>query len=77
LRNLIVHSAPTVSQELADYCKIPTSMTFDFKEGELLHVELHHLQSIECFLDQYLCALNISILEKANGPIGGWLSPKE
>ena len=76
LRNLIVHSAPSVSPELADYCSIPTAMTFDFKEGEPLQVELHHLQSIECFLDQYLSALNISLLEKANGPINTWISPK-
>jgi hypothetical protein len=71
LRNLIVHGASNVSKELAAYCQIQTSMTFDFKEGELLHVELHHLQSIECFLDQYLSALNISLIEKANGMIAG------
>jgi len=74
LRNLIVHSAPKVSSELSQYCSIPTAMTFNFKEDQPLHVELHHLQSIECFLDQYLSALNISLLERAKGPIDTWVS---
>lgn len=76
LRNLIVHSASTVSSELAQYSAIPTAMTFNFKKDEPLHVELHHLQSIECFLDQYLSALNISLLEKAKGPIHTWVPSK-
>ena len=76
LRNLIVHSASSVSSELSAYCAIPTAMTFDFKENEDLHVELHHLQSIEWFLDQYLSALNVSLLERAKGPIETWVSPK-
>jgi len=44
-------------------------MTFNCKEGDDLNVALHQLQKIECFLDQYLSAFNISLLEKADGPI--------
>lgn len=67
LRNLIIHGASTVSKELEELCKIKTNMSFDFKCGETLKVELHHLQSIECFMDQYLTALNIALIEKGRG----------
>jgi hypothetical protein len=69
LRNLIVHGAPCVSSELSEFSKRPTSMSFDFVEGAPLIVRLHHMQSIECFADQLLTALNISLLEKAIGPL--------
>lgn len=74
LRHHVTHGAPTVSKELADLSGGPTSLTFDFVAGQPLDVKLHHLQSVECFVDQLLSALNISLLEKANG---GPLVPKE
>lgn len=72
LRHHVVHGAPTVSAELAAHSGKPTSLTFDFTEGEPLDVKLHHLQSVECFIDQLLGALNLSLLEKAiGGPLLG------
>jgi hypothetical protein len=67
LRNHIKHSATHVTPELAEACAIRTNMGFSFKEGDALVVELHHLMAIECFVDQYLTALNISLLELVHG----------
>ncbi|TIV81765.1 MAG: hypothetical protein E5V66_23470 [Mesorhizobium sp.] len=69
LRHLIVHGAATVSDRLAALSNTPTSMTFDFVAGEPLDVKLHHLQSIECFCDQLLTAINMSLMERAVGPL--------
>ena len=69
LRHHIVHGMPTVTAELANLSNRPTSLTFNFKEGAPLKVELHHLQSVECFVDQLLNALNLSLLEKAYGTL--------
>jgi hypothetical protein len=71
LRNHITHSAPNVTEELADACNIKGSMGFDFKAGAELKVELFHLMAIECFIDQYLAALNMSLLELVYG-YGHW-----
>lgn len=67
LRNLIVHGAAIVSDELEACCQILARMTFSFKAGEPLVVDIHHLQSIECFIDQYLNALNVALLELGIG----------
>lgn len=64
LRNSFTHGAKTVSKELADFSKLPHSMLFDFKENEELQIELIHLQSVECFCNQLLSALNLSLVEK-------------
>ena len=69
LRHHIVHGMPTVTAELANLSNRPTSLTFDFTEGAPLKVALHHLQSVECFIDQLLSAVNLSLLEKAIGPL--------
>lgn len=71
LRNHITHSAPTVTQELEESCKIKGSMGFNFSAGAELKVELFHLMAIECFIDQYLTALNMSLLELVYGK-GHW-----
>lgn len=71
LRNHITHSAPSVTLELSESCKIKGSMGFDFREKNALQVELIHLMSIECFVDQYLSALNLSLLELIHGH-GHW-----
>ncbi|USJ28601.1 hypothetical protein [Ensifer adhaerens] len=69
LRNLIVHGAATVSQRLAELSNTQNSLTFDFLADAVLDVRLHHLQSVECFCDQLLNAFNISLVEKAVGPL--------
>lgn len=69
LRNLVVHGAATVSQRLAELSNTPTSLTFDFQVEADLDVKLHHLQSVECFGDQLLTAFNMSLMEKALGPL--------
>ena len=67
LRHHVVHGLPTVSSKLAALSNRATSMTFDFTEGAPLDVKLHHLQSVEYFIDQLLGAFNLSLLEKARG----------
>jgi len=67
LRNHITHSATHVTAELAQACAINRNMGFEFKEGEPLTIELHHLMAIECFVDQYVNALNFALLEKVYG----------
>jgi hypothetical protein len=71
LRNHITHSAPHVTQELSESCEIKGNMEFSFQEGDQLKVELFHLMAIECFIDQYLTALNMSLLESIYG-YGHW-----
>lgn len=65
LRNCFAHGVTTVSKELAAFSQKPYSMMFDFIEGKPLTIELRHLQSVECFLDQLLTALNLSLIERA------------
>lgn len=65
LRNCFAHGVTTVSKELAEFSRKPHSMMFDFVEGKPLTIELRHLQSVECFLDQLLTALNLSLIERA------------
>jgi hypothetical protein len=69
LRHHVVHGAAVVSEKLGRLSNTTTSLTFDFVEGSPLDVKLHHLQSVECFSDQLLTAINLSLVEKAMGPI--------
>ena len=71
LRNHITHSAPTVTKELAKACQIAGNMGFSFNVGDPLEVKLFHLQAIECFLDQYLTAWNMALIESVYGK-GHW-----
>lgn len=65
LRNCFTHGVEVVTKDLSDFSAQPNSMLFDFKEGDPLNVQLHHLQSVECFLDQLLTAINLSLIERA------------
>ncbi len=65
LRNCFAHGMATVTKELSDFSQKPHSMLFDFVVGEPLSIELRHLQSVECFLDQLLTAINLSLIERA------------
>lgn len=65
LRNCFTHGVGTVTSELAEFSASPMNMGFDFKLGEKLDIKLRHLQFIECFVDQLLTALNLSLLERA------------
>lgn len=65
LRNCFTHGVGTVTSGLAEFSASPMNMGFDFKLGEKLDITLRHLQFIECFVDQLLTALNLSLLERA------------
>ncbi|MBM6581668.1 hypothetical protein ILT44_15835 [Microvirga sp. BT689] len=69
LRHHVVHGMGAVSERLAELSGTPTSLTFDFVAGAPLEIKLHHLQSVECFADQLLTALNLSLIERAIGPV--------
>jgi hypothetical protein len=69
LRNCFIHGAETVTKELAEFSAKPNSMDFDFKEGDPLKVELRHLQSVECFLDQFLTVINLSLIERSGNKL--------
>lgn len=66
LRNSLMHGAETVNPELGSLCGKPHSLGFTFKTGDRLSLELIHLQSIECFTDQLLTAINLSLFEHAD-----------
>lgn len=63
LRNSLMHGATTVNAELGRLMGKPHSLGFNLKEGDRLAMELIHLQSIECFMDQLLNAVNQSLVE--------------
>jgi hypothetical protein len=70
LRHLVIHGGAVVSNKLGRLSNTPTSLTFDFVPGAELDVKLHHLQSVECFCDQLLTTINLSLVEKAiDGPL--------
>jgi hypothetical protein len=69
LRHHVVHGAAVVSEKLGALSGTANSLTFDFAAGTALDVRLHHLQSVECFTDQLLSAFNLSLMEKALGPL--------
>ena len=66
LRNSLTHGAQTANAELASLCGKPHSLGFDFKEGDPLDLELWHLQAVECFTDQILTAVNVSLAQHAD-----------
>lgn len=63
LRHLLIHGEQTVPDELEAFCEKPHSMSFDFKAGDPLRVDLFHLQAFELFTDQLLNGLNLSATE--------------
>jgi hypothetical protein len=63
VRHLLVHGESIVIEEISNFCLKAHSLSFGFKKGEPLRVELHHLLAIECFVDQLLNALNKSLAE--------------
>ena len=65
LRNCVAHGVRITPKELSEFSTKPYAMFFDFQEGEPLKIELRHLQSIEAFTDQFLTAINYSLLELA------------
>ncbi len=74
LRHHVVHGAATVSEKLGALSNTGNSLTFDFVAGAL-DVRLHHLQSVECFSDQLLSAFNLSLMERALGPLRDLVRP--
>jgi len=60
LRHHIVHGAAVVSDRLG---RLRSGVFNGFAAGEPLEVHLYHLQTVECFCDQLLTALNISLVE--------------
>lgn len=68
LRNLLTHGQSTVSKTLGEFSRPPSNLGFDFKEGELIDVKLNHMMCVECFIDQLLTAINLSLIEIAEGP---------
>jgi hypothetical protein len=69
VRNGLTHGVTVVTAEIADACKKPHAMTFDFQEGKPLTIRLDHLQGIDYFCEQLLTALNFSLIEKVHGPL--------
>lgn len=69
VRHSLAHGVSVVTPELAEACKKPNRMTFDFEEGKPLVVHLYHLQGVDLFCDQLLTALNFSLVEKVYGPL--------
>lgn len=72
VRNCLTHGVSTVPKELADACKTPFRMSFDFEEGQPLSITLVHLQGVELFCHQLLTAINMSLVERAYGPAKDW-----
>lgn len=70
LRNCVTHGASRVSDRLATLSHQLVGDAFRFNEGDPLDVRLEHLMFIECFCDQLLTAINLSLVEKVMGPVG-------
>lgn len=68
LRNHITHGETHASKELADLCKLPHAVGFQFEEGEEISINLHHMQIVEMFINEFLTAMNASLIERAVGP---------
>ncbi len=69
VRHLVTHGENRVSRKLGDLCAAQPNLGMKFVEGELLEVSLRDLWIVEQFVDQLLNAINISLLEKAAGPM--------
>lgn len=63
LRNLLIHGVETANEELEQLSAKPHSLGLSFTKGQPLQLELLHLQAIECFSDQLLSAVNVSLVE--------------
>lgn len=63
VRNALMHGVAIVPPELATACKKPNAILFDLKEGEPLDINLRHLQGVDCFCEQLLSGINLSMLE--------------
>ena len=63
VRNALMHGVATVSPELATACKRLNAILFDLKEGDPLDIRLYHLQGVDCFCEQLLSGLNLSMIE--------------
>lgn len=63
LRNLLIHGVDEANDELEQLSAKPYSLGYDFKAGDSLELELRHLQAVECFAEQLLTAVNLSLVE--------------
>lgn len=79
IRHLVTHGEDKASKRLGDLCSAQPNLGMTFKESEQLEVKLQDLWIVEHFVDQLLNAINISLLEKAEGPLPrpGGAKPEE
>ena len=63
VRNCLIHGESIVPENLAEACKKPHALLFDFKTGAPFEVRLDHLEGVEFFCDQLLTGINITMLE--------------
>lgn len=69
IRHLITHGEDLVSKRLGDLCAAQPDLGMIFKEGEQLDVRLVDLWIVEQFIDSLLNTINLSLMEKAWGPL--------
>lgn len=69
LRNCLIHPNATVPKELGDFSSSKFNAGYDFKTGAPLTVTLQHLQCTECFLDQLLSGINMSLVERTGAKL--------
>jgi len=69
LRNCLIHPNAKVPKELGDFAASKLNIGYDFKEGDPLQVTLKDLQCTECFLDQLLTGLNLSLVERTGAKL--------
>lgn len=69
IRHLVTHGEDKVSKRLGDLCTAQPNLGMTFKEGERLEITLKDLWIVEHFTDTLLNAINISLMEKAVGPL--------
>jgi hypothetical protein len=63
VRHSLVHGVAEVTEELANACNKLHAMLFNFEKGKPLEINLYHLQGVDCFCEQFLTGLNISMVE--------------
>jgi len=69
LRNCLIHPNATVPKELGDFAASKFNTGYDFKTGAPLEATLKHLQCTECFLDQLLTGINLSLVERTGAKL--------
>ncbi|MFZ4748020.1 MAG: hypothetical protein ACOYLK_14215, partial [Sphingomonas sp.] len=69
IRHLVTHGEDKVSKRLGALCSAQPNLGMSFKESEKLEVRLQDLWVVEQFVDQLLNTINMSLLEKAEGPL--------